>query len=584
MNTDELQFRTGGAKGPVVCRGLAVGDNAMTVEHCLKQARSSTQLRTLTFRGEAIALDREKLKALTKNGFSSRFGGQILDFAVFSLKTLGPPDPVPDLLAQIAAPILDAPLVVSGPDGKEAQCKVVARCGNYISYTCGETKPLPGWSGSAVWTNTKPRKLLGFHVGPDDKNDHKAALAQSVLGRSSALFISSENFSKLVAREKRFQFQWDNECAVRQRSTSSDSDVTIDQPILSQGIMHGLSKLEDGRLLGADIANRTLCTLSATDSWTRWTCSKNSAPTANRINKILPLGGDTFAAAEAQLDKNDFPALDDNERAGSISIISVKASGQSLSIIPGRRIISSVGGVYVLKNAGNEIVVGGDDGVCIVGTMRTSCEKICDVSGCQRDGDYRVNGVAVLSPTSFIAVGYDYGEAVPAFRLYRRDSRGWTQTNVGFLGAEIRASVNRLVNRRNGLQLKAPVVVQGKTIVFGSDGAAYEVIGANIKRRVPIEGLWDDASTDQASTQLEDSVRDAVVLRNGMIAVSSSDGCIRLLTVEPKVGGSWVLKASLKRTVFNRGIWITELEPLGNSLFARAQDGTLSRIDLSKLL
>ena len=411
--------------------------------------------------------------------------------------------------------------------------------------------------------------------------------AAAVLGRSSALFESGEAFSSTVARNRAFAHRWQPGCETSNPATSSRSTLGVDTPVRTGGMLHGMTVLPGGRLLAADIARpgTSLCLLSPRGGRAAWSCTPNPAPTANRVNVIEQAPGGMLAFGEARLTGHHAKPGDPPEHvAGGVSIVSVRVAGDRAEAAYRERIVSPIGGVYALRRMGRDLVAGGDDGVCVISNAAGQCRRICAADACTASDPWRVNGLLPLGPDRLLAVGSDHrgSSVVPAFKVYERERDRWRQAAIGYLGAVVREATAALATRRTGLQLKAPVLVRGHAVVFGSDGAAYLVDGARITTRIPIVNTWRVEGVDTRRDTLEDAVRDAVVLPNGMLAVASSDGCVRLLLLETS-NGALALRADQDLTVFDRGLWMTELALSGTDLYARSQDGAVTRIDVARV-
>jgi len=229
---------------------------------------------------------------------------------------------------------------------------------------------------------------------------------------------------------------------------------------------------------------------------------------------------------------------------------------------------------------GEDIIAGGQDGACVIVAGSTKCAPVCTHAGCSRGDDWRINGLLLLGSDSILAVGSDVQgrRPIPMARWYRHETEGWRQ--IGEIGpADVLLKLaNGVPNRRTGMQLKAPVEIGGRIFAFGSDGAAYEIRLNEAPKAIPIESLWRIPELGRDRLRLEDAVRDAVMIGPTRVAVAASDGAMHVLKFN---GSAFIGDQAL--TVFDRGIWTTELALARDTLLVRSQDGNVSIVDLSGL-
>lgn len=579
-----LTFHQGSKKGFIFCRGLAIGPNALTARHCVREAQRVLDDKNQAFiryGNHIIKLDRARVAKMVNASFAAQSASVSVDFNLFALDDLGPPKPLAAMPRLVARPIPNQAIVLDAGTNAMTTCRVVVVCGSSFSYKCN-AEPSKSWSGSPIWSDGDKTNLLGVHLGEASSGFSKAAAALTIVGRSSALFATPEGFSDAVARSPAYAHRLDATCDAVDPSVTSTSKLKVRTIKAPRGMVHGLAATDEGQLLAVTITGVPLiCALDGASN--AWRCLANPIATSQRINAVTPWNGG-YAYAEARLQPRDYASVTslDLREGGISSVVFDRADRKPAVSSP--RIVSTVGGLLSLTAIGPDLVGAGEKGVCVLAAGSTQCKRLCIDPTCKNE-DWRVNGVTALGNNAFLAAGSDHkGRAIiPAFKRFDRTATGWRQTG-GELGADIDASILAIGGRRTGLQLKAPVVMEdGTQLLFGSDGAAYEVRGARVVSRVPIRNSWMAEGVDHSRDVIEDAIRDAVPLPGNLVAVASSDGCIRFLKLERELGRP-ALQAAQDLTVYDRGIWITELERVGTFLYARAQDGGVTEIDFSGIL
>jgi len=573
---------------------VRIGGNVLTARHCLAEAvghylSNGRDVYLVSADGSRRipALAATKLYA---SPFSSQSSSFEVDFVAFSDSALSTPVPTPGIISVLASPRGIKRVVIDGGDGYRTSCRIRNVCGSSLFYTCSPATD-GGWSGSPIFSDEQPAQLIGVHtaaapiLAPDGEKISQGTSLLTVLGRSSSLFGTAEEFGDAIARTRKYAHGWSKGCNALSPPVRRGSPLET-RPVPREALFSAMTFWKEDTLLAADIerAHPELCMLSARSGWRTWKCAANPSPFADRVNKLIHLSGDSLAIGEALLPPHRRRPTDSAAFvAGGVSFGSVVVSDKGPVLSVERRVPTPFGSVYALQAIKNEILAGGENGICAISTHNGICKPICKSAICTKADEWRVNGLLLLDPLTVLAVGRDMaaGRAYPMAKWYRRGADGWSQ--IAALGPQpvlIRLSKS-LANRRTGMQLKAPVLVRNQAVAFGSDGGAYRLAVGQPPQRLAIRRLWKVHSPDTDRDQVEDAVRDAVRLSSGYIAIAASDGAVHLL--RQNAGTSVAFEGDQGLTVFDRGIWTTELAQWNDVLFVRAQDGSIHYIDLRKL-
>lgn len=588
-----VSFRADRATAAPFCHGVTIGGNVLTARHCLAEAvdhyLSNGRDVYLVSAGGSRRIPALAASKLYASSFSSQSSSFETDFVAFSESALSTPVPTPGITSVLASPRGIKRVVIDGGDGQRASCKIRDVCGSTLFYTCSPATDR-GWSGSPIFSDEQPSRLIGIHtaaapiVAPDGEKISQGTSLLTVLGRSSSLFGTAEEFGDAIARTRKFAHGWSKGCDALSPPVRSGSPLET-RPVPREALFSAMTFWEDA-LLAADIerAHPELCMLSARTGWRTWQCAANPSLFADRINKMIHLPGDRLALGEAFLPAHRRRPADSAEFiAGGVSFARIAVSDKGPIITVERRIPTPFGSVYALQAIKNEVLAGGENGICSIANGNGACTLICKSAICTKADEWRVNGLLLLDSVTVLAVGRDMsaGRSYPMAKWYRREAEGWRQ--IAALGPQtllIKLSAS-LANRRTGMQLKAPVLVFDQAVAFGSDGSAYRLAAGQPPQRLAIRRLWKIHSQDTDRDQMEDAVRDAVRLSSGYIAIAASDGAVHLL--RPNAGTTLAFDGDQGLTVFDRGIWTTELAQSKDALFVRAQDGNIHYIDLRKL-
>ncbi|MCT8002795.1 hypothetical protein NZL82_13015 [Sphingomonas sanguinis] len=522
--------------------------------------------------------------------FSSQSTSFQSDFVVFSILDLGSPLPVLGISGRLAKASVGQKVVINRGDGKHAGCVIRDVCGSSFFYSCSPAT-VEGWSGSPVMTRGADAQLLGIHSaaapirGVRGEKISQGVSSQTILGRSSGLFGTSEEFGNEIARSRKYAHSWSGGCSKLAPAVRAGSPLSS-RVVEREALFTAMVALSPKELLSASIKykNAEFCLLTANSNWTKWRCTPNKTPFAGRINTLASLSDARIAIGEALLPPRfRTTAMTQDDVAGGVSVGRILISNETPKLQIEHRVSIQLGSVYAIQAVSGGLLVGAENGACFLGNDDKQCTPICLSSPCTKSDEWRVNGLVLISDDLVVAVGRDMqeGRAYPTAKWLRRFGSNWRQT----AGLDSRASLiklaERVPNRRAGMQFKAPVRLGTDIVVFGSDGAGYRIFPGKVPIKIPIQRLWKIETPDTRRDEVEDAVRDAIVLKNGLLAIAASDGAVHILA--PRSESVLRLEGDQNLSVFDRGIWATELAELDGALFARTQDGNIHYIDLTAL-
>jgi len=437
-----------------------------------------------------------------------------------------------------------------------ATCQVSKVCGSRVHYSACSATPVRGWSGSSVWLlKNGTSRAIGLHKdGPGVHPEGSARLLSAIMGRSSVLATSDEEFSSQFARSRRYRFRDGPPDAC----TADTGRLTV-RPFVTLGkrTIQGLARLDDGSVLTTDLHDGQICRF-------RWPstaaeqCWDNPDPRNDRINAILPLDGGLLALAKA----NDGSARD----PGAIRIF--RFEGGRL-LFEDSDIKANIGTVYGLAESGGDLIALGSLGLCTVAISQGGRECVQP----EKSGEWRVNGALSLGPNSFVAVGRDKanGLSFPVCKWFTRSDGRWGRSAQCVRAEALLATGRQFKANGRSFQFKAPVQVDNRLFVFGSDGGAYEIRPNYRPRPVRITGI---AYSDG---RLEDAARDAKVVGPRHIALAASDGAFRILKLSgtPDAPVLEAFDMGTRYTAFDLAIWTTQILVGDNWALVRGQDGSV---------
>lgn len=445
-----------------------------------------------------------------------------------------------------------------------ATCQVSKVCGSRVHYSACSATPARGWSGSSVWLlKNGTVQPIGLHKdGPGDQPEGSARLLSAIMGRSSVLATSDEEFSSQFARSRRYRFRNDPPGAC----TADTGKLTV-LPFVTLGkrTIQGLARLDDGTILTTDLHDGQICRF-------RWPstaaeqCWDNPDPHNDRVNAILPLHSGMFALAKA----NDGSA----RNPGALRIFRLQGGSP---LFEDSDIQTNIGTVYGLAESGGDLIALGSLGLCTVAISQGGRECIQP----EKSGEWRVNGALSLGPNSFVAVGRDKanGLSFPVCKWFTRNDGHWRRSAQCVRAEALLATSRQFKANSRSFQFKAPVQVNNRLFVFGSDGGAYEIRPNYRPRPIRITGI---AYSDE---RLEDAARDAKVVGPRHIALAASDGAFRIL----KLGGTpdapvfEAFDMGTRYTAFDLAIWTTQIVVGKDSALVRGQDGSVNSVTWERL-
>lgn len=179
----------------------------------------------------------------------------------------------------------------------------------------------------------------------------------------------------------------------------------------------------------------------------------------------------------------------------------------------------------------------------------------------------------MLGPDLFVAVGRDKANdlSFPVCKWFGRVKDSWRRVDQCACSEALLNTAQLLKANGRSFQFKAPVLLDNRILVFGSDGAAYEIKRNHYPRPVLIDGVAD------SDGQLEDAARDAKVVGPQHVALAASDGAFRILKL---VGTSdkpffQAYDLGTRYTAFDLAIWTTQIISGDRWALVRGQDGSV---------
>lgn len=579
-----VRFRSSSPR-EVFCRGVVLGEDVVTARHCVEQAASRSGV-VIEGLSPPRLLSSEDVQRLVEGGFSSKSASFPNDYNVFSISGDNRPTPVSSIEAYFNARNVGEPIAIGDVGGSLSKCVIRAVCGSNFFYSCGRPTR-PGWSGSPIYSRNGSRTLVGIHTNEGTRYGrlrlHQGTTIQSIVGRSSALFESSDQYGDEVARTAKFAHHRSAICARIDPQVSGSSPLE-NRELSSGRLIHALATLDANTVLAADISPRApaMCIAERRYGWAQWRCRPSSYIFANRVNTLEPLGGNSIAIGESEIRLADRSFYNPSVASAGVTLARLLRSEDGPRLMPSRRVLSTVGSVYAVRRVGPDLLVGGERGVCVIGDT-DDCTPICAQMPCGSPGgsdEWRVNGVLALTDRKAVAVGRDYAgtSPFPTIKWYSRTETGWRQLAGTPDPRELIALATNVRNRTGGMQFKAPLLIGSTLIVFGSDGGAYVAEPNKTPRKIPIRNLWRVSRTDNREGVLEEAVRDAVILPDGDIGIASSDGATHIL--RPIFDGASLstLQGDQALTVFDQGVMTTQIVAAGADLLVRTQDGAVDLV------
>ena len=550
--------------GTAFCHGLQSDRYVVTAGHCLDDMLvhfSNEKLQARLGSGETVDLPIARMRAVHDSEYAAAMRSFDNDFVVLSLDAESRrPTDIPIASSMVRAHEGEQVEIFS--DSVERRtCWVDKVCGSELFYSCSPA-PVGGMSGSGIWATRSGRPVLvGIHTREEGRGFHGTDIP-TVLGRSSFLFPSTARFSAVFARERRFAYGWGPSCTPRAPFAVEVVNRSV-TGVANDAGFHAL--LVDGSdLLSADLNNGNICTFHVGAASTRLVgCARMTIGKPDQVNAFAALPDGMVAIGEAEKKCQDVAAggCDYDRASGAIVVVDWNRATGVLGAIVRRRIKVPIKSVRVLARIGPDLVAGGEEGVCVV--AGDLCVRLQD--------RWRVNGLLRLSDNRFLAVGqYQVMKEPirPHCRWYDKAGSTWSRSGSCKPGEAIMTMASRFGAQGRELSFKAPILVDGRVLVFSSDGQAYRLEAGQAP--LPVEVVGAVGFRALGSTQLDDGVRDAARLSADLFAVGANDGGVHFIQAR---GADRKL---VDYVLPNRGLWITALATGPDWLALLSTDGNLS--------
>lgn len=531
----EFQWRQEDSRWASFCRGVTTTSGTATVQHCISDAddrlRLQQELRLHNPYGD-VALTRGDLPLVEGPAFArTDSGSRGLDFVLIAARAVGPTASIRRRLFPTA--ILTPPLPVSiGYDrGKPAKCKLISICGSHIHYSCGGGGTQAGWSGSPVFTDLPSgRVLLGLHDQIATSQDSFAISWNTVLGRIRAL--RSDDLADKIGQQSAFNHRWTpGKCA------SDDPTPPIRATQLTRLFASGLVARDATSFWIYD--NDGMCKVTIVNPAMN-RCGSFTFGLPSGVNRVQGIGGDRLVIMFGKTISSE----------NSTVVVSTPINdGDGLRYTDSRVIATDVGGVYASASYDGQLILGGEAGFCIV--RGTECRRAHNTR-------FHVNDITRLPDGRIAAVG--------RYRVGRSETVGYCMT------AELRTdelgdfrSCQKVVSAS---ALRSPVTFRNSVLVASSEGAIYALGSSGDFKQVSIPQLPGDG--------IEDAVRSMAQVGDDTLAITGSDGSVRLLRAAGPTGLAFT--ASPDRAVFDRAIWLTDMLVGPGWILVRGQDNQIHKI------
>lgn len=549
------------------CRGVLAGSWIITVEHCLRDSRKRIvkgENLSITVPGKGRRFIKpEVLGTAGATPFAALMQSRGLDFVVLPLPG-GAVDRMPFAPVEIVGSVdVNEDVNVPSERGRFQKCKVNRVCGGEFSYLC-KHDTVPGWSGGGVWKKVAGEwKLVGLHKRGEGLNSGSATSFPTILGRSSRLFANPDDLANTFARNRTFAYKWKPAGACTHSLPTQPVEARL---IEDSSLIHGIAAIDQNYLITFNSTNSRTCVYDVR-AFRRRFCSTNPSRSSNGINSIATVSSNLIAFTESS--KPPF-------HVGSVSFASIDVKRGKIAFDPLNYPRSSgmIGSIFNVAVVGKELFAAGANGICKVDGSQ--CIPVCSNDTAKCSNQWRANGIVAINNEEFVVVGRDYRSdlgngkaAVAGCNWYRRVVGVWELAGQCTVGST-RPIVEVMRKAGREFQLKAPVLVDGDVVAFGSDGGAYLLGRGKAPTPIPITAL------EHNEAQIEDSVRSAVKVGPNQIFVGSSDGTLRLIVFGRDATGHLVAHAEPSYTVYDRGIWTTETASGNGWTAAQGQDGNVT--------
>jgi hypothetical protein len=501
----ELEWRTEN-KWIHKCRGTRIGNVVLTARHCLKDLGGPLE-KTLRILEAGKKLELKAVPNPAEVNGTGAVRSALFDFALLELKAK------PNEIAQTPVSpdaALFQPVLVGTAENTFVRCKVAQICSGALYINQCTIPPEYGWSGSGVWLDTPERRLVGVITDKDTMIASQGARATgiwTILGRSSFL-LGEDRYYQTFRRNKSYQYLPEGDACrtlrnskfVTKRVGSPKSFATA--PI---GLNERLILYADnfsGHLVVYDVvANKPVSSTPIPDD-----PSMPPGTFAIRSNAVVRLAGSRFAIAQSGPGDNG---------PGSILLFNFDPSQPGILPTFGVRHVASIGHTVITAALiGNELLIGGEDGLCRV--VKGSCERL-------GTNVWSVLSIVANGPKSGIALGRDFIGSGPAATRVPAYAPIILANSVAQLGHVF------LVAKAENQQFNVGTVVGSRFVAFGSNGAAFELKGSRF-RSIPVTGLYN------SSDRIEDAIRGVALVDESHLAIVGTEGSFRLLSIEDKNG------------------------------------------------
>jgi hypothetical protein len=496
----EIEGREGG-HWKHKCRGTLVGNFVLTARHCISDLKWSLN------RSIRAYVDKQELRLLNVKNPAEVNGSGAVRSALFDFVFLE--TDLPASKSIMSAPIPQSALFgksvkILKADGDLATCTVTDVCGAaFYLGNCQPSHPAKGWSGSGIWLDQSEPAFAGVLTDIDNQiTDHgaRATGIWTIVGRSSFL-LGEKLYYETFRRNKKYQYLTEGpSCEARRigrlkidRLTEGNATASAPLRVDYRTIVYADNFY--GNLVVYDVIDSRV--LSATPIPDDPARLKVTYPI--RSNAIWRLSDNEFAIAQSG------PV---GEPGGIQPFRLDLASPQPIPIFSARRTTSVGHTVLSVAKVGEQILIGGEDGICRLTTL--SCDRLSA-------NLWSVLAIINIRPDRAIAIGRDFsGRGKAAIRF-----PAFSEVTVTSDGANLGAIT--LVRDAPNQQFNVGAKFGDLFIAFGSNGAAFDISTPKY-RRIIVDGLYND------SDRIEDSIRGAVFLDDKHLGIVGTDGGFRILS------------------------------------------------------
>jgi hypothetical protein len=526
------------------CRGTRIGNVVLTARHCLKDLGGPLE-KTLRI---MEAGKRLQLKAVpnpvevkgTGAVRSALFDFAFLELEINTTETAETPVSPDEALSQ--------PVFVVIADDKVIRCTVAQVCGGGFYINQCKISPEYGWSGSGVWLDAPEPRLVGVITDKDTivtPQGARATAIWTIVGRSSFL-LGEERYYQTFRRNKTYRYLPEGEACRAQRNSKfvtkrigsqksyATAPISLDEKLIIYA--DNLS----GRLVVYNIvADKAVSSTPIPDD-----PSVPPGTFAIRSNAVVRLAGSRFAIIQSGQGATG---------PGGVLLFEFDPTQPGIPPTFGIRHVASVGHtVMTAALIGNDLLIGGEDGMC----------RVIE-GGCERLGKnvWSVLSIVANGPSGGIALGRDFMGTGPAAIRVPAYAPIVLANGVAQLGPVF------LVAKAKNQQFNVGAVLGNRFVAFGSNGAAFELNGSRF-RSIPVTELYN------ASDRIEDAVRGVALIDQSHLAIVGTEGSFRLLSITEK-NGRLHLSALNQLAENDIAIALTGLAATANWAVVATQEGSL---------